>query len=280
MTYRRRIDRDHPTCLIFLVDQSDSMLEPLAGDPSRTKRAAVAQMLNDIIYELILRCVKSPQEGPRPYFALAAIGYGTDADGEPVVRSALPSTPDARDIWWTTDLANSPLRIDRRAAPSGVGEIAAPVWIEPASSGGTPMCLALDRAGRIARSWTEAHHDSFPPIVLNLTDGEATDGDPTVWASRLQSLGTDDGSLLLFNLNLSSTPADVLLFPASPDRLPNAQARTLFAMSSTLPDFMVDAARAQGLQTEAGARGFGFNADLRSVVTFMNVGTSVGRLVR
>ena len=43
---------------------------------------------------------------------------------------------------------------------------------------------------------------------------------------------------------------------------------------------MIEAARAQGFDVQAGARGFGCNADLRSVVTFLNVGTAVGRALR
>jgi hypothetical protein len=43
---------------------------------------------------------------------------------------------------------------------------------------------------------------------------------------------------------------------------------------------MVDAARSQGFEVQPGARGFGFNADLRAVITFLNVGTAVGRSIR
>jgi hypothetical protein len=256
------------------------MKEPLAGNRSTSKESAIAEMLNGIIYELILRSVKSPQEGPRPYFAVAAIGYGTADDGEALVRSALPPGPDGGDVRWCTDLAADPLRIDRRPSPSGTGSIAAPVWVETSSGGGTPMCQAFNRAGRLVKAWVDAYPASFPPIIMNFTDGEATDGDPKPWSDRLRSLTTEDGPVLLFNLNLSSTPSTPILFPASAEPPGDAQAARLFEMSSDLPPFMIEAARAQGLQISPGARGFGFNADLRSVVTFMNVGTAIGRLVR
>ena len=40
------------------------------------------------------------------------------------------------------------------------------------------------------------------------------------------------------------------------------------------------AAHAQGFNVGPGARGFGVNADFRSVVTFLNIGTSIGHLLR
>ena len=279
-TYSARVDRDRPACLIFLLDQSNSMRDPLAGDPNRSRHVALAEILNGLLYEVVLRCVKSPQEGPRPYFAVAVVGYSTDQQGNPIIQSALHPPLDVHDVVWTPDLAGNPLRIDQRPAGSGSGFVSAPVWIEPTAGGGTPMCGAFDRAGLIAKSWVDTYPSSFPPIVINITDGEATDGDPLPWATRLTGLQSDDGAVLLFNLGLSSNPSPPLLFPSE---VPNTQdefTSLMFQMSSTLPSFMIEAARAQGFDVQAGARGFGCNADLRSVVTFLNVGTAVGRALR
>ena len=278
-TYVSRVDRDHPSCLIFLVDQSNSMNDPMAGS-KQPKHLAVAGILNGLLYELILRSVKSHAEGPRPYFAVAVVGYSTNEDGDPVISNGLHPPLDAHPVVWTPDLAAHPLRVEQRPAPSGTGQVSAPVWIEPYAAGGTPMCAAFDRAGRIAKSWVDAYPRSFPPIVVNLTDGEATDGDPGPWAERIRALSNDDGAVLLFNLSISNDSTAPLLFPSSSDRLVDRPARKLFEMSSELPAFMLDAARAQGHQVDAGARGFGFNADIRSVMTFLNVGTAVGKVLR
>lgn len=280
MTYTSRVDRNHPACLIFLVDQSDSMEDAIGGDTATPKQVAVADILNGLLYELILRSVKNPQEGPRPYFAVSILGYHTDPEGAARVVKGLRPPLDAHDVAWTPELASNPLRVDRVPAPSGTGVVSRPVWIEPRAEGGTPMFAALDRAGRIARSWVDDHPDSFPPIVFNLTDGESTDGPPHEWASRLRSLSSADGRLLLFNLNLSGDASAPLLFPSDADALPGEAARSLFDMSSELPPFMLEAARAQGHEVRDGARGFGFNADIRAVMTFLNVGTSVGKALR
>lgn len=280
MAYERQVDRDHPSCIVVMLDQSDSMRDPLGGDPSLSKQSVVAEILNGLLYELILRCVKSPQEGPRSYFAVAVIGYCTAGPGSPRIRSAFHPPLDAADVAWVPDLAANPLRVDARPADSGAGTVSSPIWIEPRAGGGTPMCGAFDRAGRLVAGWLQRYPASFPPIVLNLTDGESTDGDPAPWAERLRHLESEDGPVLLFNLHLSSEEADPNLFPSKPDDLVDEYARLLFEMSSELPPFMLEAARAQGARVEPGARGFGFNADLRSIMTFLNVGTSVGKVLR
>ena len=139
------------------------------------------------------------------------------------------------------------------------------------------MCAALDRAGALAHRWIASFPDSFPPLVINLTDGEATDGDPQMWATRLRSLSTTDGPVLLFNLSLSSVPATPVLFPTSSAGLPSREAAALFEMSSLLPEIMLEGAGTLGEPVRLGARGFGCNADLKGIVTFLNIGTSIGR---
>lgn len=274
MSYSRRIDRLNPALIILLVDQSDSMSELIGG--SRVSKAkAVADQINTLLYELVLRCVKSPHEAPRAYFFVNVLGYSTTAEGDSVVEPALTVTSgDA--FTSTTDLAASPLRIEGRPGASGA-VVNRPIWVEPVGRGGTPMCAALNRAGQLAAKWVAAHPAAFPPVVVNISDGEATDGDPSVWAGRLRSLTTSDGSLLLFNLNMSADAERATLFPSDTDELPNRYAAKLFHMSSPLPRSMIDIARSQGIPIREEARGFAFNADIKALALFLNVGTSIGR---
>jgi hypothetical protein len=41
------------------------------------------------------------------------------------------------------------------------------------------MCGALGQAQTVVQSWLSQHPDCFPPVVIHITDGESTDGDPT-----------------------------------------------------------------------------------------------------
>jgi hypothetical protein len=51
-------------------------------------------------------------------------------------------------------------------------------------------------------------------------------------------------------------------------------------MSSLLPPKLQAATKGKGLAVGAGSRGFVFNADLVSVIRFMDIGTKVAQSVR
>src|SRR2546427_5494596 len=67
------------------------------------------------------------------------------------------------------------------------------------------MCAALKEATKITQTWCQEHPNGCPPIVINITDGEATDGDLVAEARELAAVSGEDGSVLLFNIHLSST---------------------------------------------------------------------------
>ena len=136
------------------------------------------------------------------------------------------------------------------------------------------MSAAINHCGAIVAPWVQSHPESFPPVVVNVSDGAATDGDPGVWAERLRLLRTDDGPVLLFNVNVSSLSADPVCFPSNEEDLRDEFARDLFRMSSPLPPFMGDLARARGYAVDGGARGFVFNADLDALTAFLQTATS------
>jgi hypothetical protein len=87
-----------------------------------------------------------------------------------------------------------------------------PVWVESRVAGGTPICSAIVKACEIIDRWTAEHGKSYPPIVINITDGESTEADPIPYAETLRERCTNDGNVLFFNLHLSSTPADSFMF--------------------------------------------------------------------
>ncbi|PYS50746.1 MAG: hypothetical protein DMG13_20405, partial [Acidobacteria bacterium] len=75
MVYTAEITRDNPALVIFLLDQSRSMSERLgAGEDHRTKAQCVADALNRLLQNLVIKAAKA--EGVRDYFWVSAIGYG------------------------------------------------------------------------------------------------------------------------------------------------------------------------------------------------------------
>jgi hypothetical protein len=136
------------------------------------------------------------------------------------------------------------------------------------------MCEALHLAEQLVDQWVIAHPHGYPPLVLNLTDGGATDGDPRPIARAIMAKATTDGAALSCHLHLSSRSPCIVHYPASDAGLPEPYAVRLFSMSSVLPDAMANGLRHEGLQLQAGARAFVYNADLTSVIRLLEIVTA------
>ncbi|MFG6200454.1 vWA domain-containing protein [Nonomuraea sp. JJY05] len=278
MPYSAEISRSNPTCFVFLVDQSASMSDPIGRETPSSKAAVVSDAINRLLTELSVKCAK--EEGVRDYFHVAVVGYGHNNVG-----SAYGGALAGRDLVPLSQIAENPARVEQRSkkVPDGAGglvetTVTFPVWMDPVSNGGTPMRQAIEFAHRLVDKWLSEHPACFPPIVLNLTDGEANDGDPTVPAAAIQSLASADGPVLLFNLHVSDAGGSPVTFPDSDAGLPDAYARTLFGMSSLLPSHMRSYAAQEGFTVSDGTRGFVYNADITSVVQFLDIGTRASEL--
>lgn len=278
MPYTAEISRANPSCFLFLIDQSGSMADPFgAGESNKRKADGVADAINRLLQNLVIKCAKA--EGVRDYFYVGVVGYGV------LVGSAFGGSIAGKELVPISEVANKPARIEERVrkVEDGAGGLVEqkskfPVWFDPVANGGTPMCQAITYAQSIIQTWLNQHPGCFPPIVINITDGEATDGDPSGPAQSLRSLASSDGNVLLFNLHLSSSQAQPIEFPDSEERLPDEFARLLFNMSSCLPEYMRQIARQEGLQVSDNTRGFAFNTRLEAVIRFLDIGTRASNL--
>jgi hypothetical protein len=274
MPYSAEISRTNPSCFLFLIDQSGSMAKPIAGGEGKRKAVVVADAINRLLQTLVLRCAKS--DGVRDYFHVGVIGYGNQ------VGPALGGALAGRRLAPISEVANSPLRVEQRTkkVDDGTGGLVEqvvkfPVWFEAAAGGKTPMGKALDLAWEILSDFLVQAPGCYPPLAINITDGEATDGDPEAHATCVRDLASRDGNVLLFNLHISSSDQRPTEFPAAEDMLANDHARRLFRMSSPLPAAIRKTAQREGFAVSDAARGFVFNANLVSVVRFLDIGTRV-----
>jgi hypothetical protein len=250
------------------------MEDPLGGGNGKRKADALADAMNRLLQNLVIKCTRS--EGPWDYYDVGVIGYGSDRKIGPAFGGLLAD----RDLVKLSEVANNPLRVEERtrSEDDGAGglverKVKFLVWFEPTAESGTPMCEAFRYAHGVLAQWTSSHPDSYPPTLINLTDGESTDGDPRSVANSIQQLTTNDGNTLVFNLHLSAHPAPPIQYPDSETMLPDDFARKLFAMSSTLPPGLVDAAKNAHFAVNAQSRGFVFNADLVDLIKFLDIGT-------
>jgi hypothetical protein len=281
--YEAEISRSKPSLFLFLLDQSYSMSEAFGGKKGNaTKKDGAADAINHLLYEIVLRCSKGMEV--RNYFDIGVIGYGCEKDW---VGPAFEGILQGRSLVTATDLADNPTRIEKRqkTQPDSAGsvvevEIDFPVWFSPVAGHNTPMCKAFEYAYGILESWCIKHPESFPPIVIHITDGQATDGDPADPAEKIKTLRTDDGNILLFNCHLSSKRNFPVVFPDSTDDLADEFAERLFGMSSTLPKILQNEAANEGYDVSDDTRGFVFNAELTDLIQFLDIGTRTTGIAR
>lgn len=275
MPYKQRWESTRPGCLIFLLDQSGSMSDPFGSNQigaGKRKCDMVATILNSFLNELIITNTIAQSDNTtivKPRADVAVIGYEGD-----FVGSALGGMLGNMDFVSLPDLLNNPLDIERRVKKEmdDTGQIIElpvpfPIWVKPVAGAGTPMCAALRHAQYLAQEWAEEHSDHYPPVIINVTDGMATDGDPTPIAQDISQISTNDGEALLFNVHITDLNTSSAWYPASADELPNDRyARSLFFMSSLIPETSHERLQQMlGRPVLAGARGLIFNGDAASV---------------
>lgn len=276
MSYEAEISRVNPTCFFFLIDQSSSMLDPIMGVQGNVSKADfVADAINKVIQSLVVTANKDT--GVLRYYQIGTLGYGNQ------ITSPLDYMSTNQELVWIDELAASPLRIESREkkVSDGAGgfikaETMFPIWIESYAYGGTPMCEALKRTEAILDIWVQEHQNSYPPTVINFTDGEANDdGDLIETAQELKSLSTKDGNVLVFTLHVSSNQfLTSTVCPEVDELLPDAPSRTMFNMSSPLTSNMIQMAKEDfAINLATGAKALVYNADIEQLVTLLDIGT-------
>ena len=277
MPYTADISRANPGCFLFLLDRSHSMQEALAGQPGERKMDQAAAAINRILDAVSQRC--SQGMDIRDYFHIGILGYNTDRSGTPVISSVFDGTTPDEPFLSISQVVEVAEVVERQVRESdgagGVIEVTRrmPVWLQPHAEFGTPMCAALQHAAGALGTWVAQHPDSYPPIVINVSDGDATDGDPVPLAHQIMGLQTSDGNALLYNVHLSQIAALPVQFPHSEESLPDQLAMRLFQMSSVLPEGSRRLAESLDMPVGPDSRGFVFNADMVSLVQFLDIGT-------
>lgn len=278
--YTQSITRNHRTAFILAIDGSGSMAESIRFRGRQTTKAeAVATVTNDLLFELIERARRS--DGVRDYYDIAVIGYSGDDE----VASLLPGGDGLIPV---SVLASRPIpmhteTIEHRLPDGSIAlrEIPSPAWIEPRAAGQTPMYEALRRVREIAAQWTSRaeNAESFPPVVFNITDGEATDCDETelrAVSDQIKALRTTDGNVLLINIHIAAGDSErVVFFPeAGEANYTNRYAALLYDCSSRMPAVFDEAIRAaKGPGAVPPFKGMSYNASAAQLVAMLNIGS-------
>ena len=256
------IGTSNPGCIVILVDQSWSMSEDYG---TGTKAEVAALAVNRVLGELVI--AGRAGEMIRDRCHVTVIGYGERV--EPIVGGMI------------SEIASSLIEVKKvkRSVEDGAGglvevEVEMPIWVQPAANNNTPMHEAFERAAEIVQRWCDDKPDGFPPIVINITDGAATQPDLTADAARkVMNLHTTDGNVLIFNIHIANSTHRVT-FPHNTTQLNGDNlAEFLFSLSSVLPDPLREEAKTVGLPTEPDARCFAYNADSITMIKILNFGS-------
>ena len=278
MPYEADISRNSPGCFLFLIDQSGSMSGALGGQPGRRKMDMAADAVNRIISAISIRCSQGMEV--RDYFHVGIIAYTTDDKGNPDVWSVLDEASLKKPFLTISEVVKAATVEDRQVKePDGVGGVVEVpqkfrVWLHPKAEWGTPMCGALSAASEALRDWITDHPDSYPPMVISVTDGDATDGNPEPLADEIMALETNDGNVLVYNAHLSEMSVSPVQYPSDESAVPpDEYAARMFRMSSEFPEPVVKLATDMGLPVTQGSRGYVYNADMDALVQFLDIGT-------
>ncbi len=283
MSYTQEISRDRPGVFLFLIDQSRSMKKPFGTDEQGkpiSRATVVADALNSTLEELVNRCMRD--EGVRDYFDVGIIGYGRTNRPEFCWQGGLAG----RTLVPLSEVAQHACieeqQIKTRVRDQMVDEtITVSRWIDPVAVESTPMNGAFNLANNTLAEWIYHHPTSFPPIVINITDGMANDVNTPqellATAQRLTSLKTSDGNVSLMNCHISDQTKKPLFFPWNSIELPeDAYAHLLFEMSSELNDrsrAIICEIFDRDLEATPTIRAMAFNADAVALVKLLDIGT-------
>lgn len=286
--YTARITREYPSAFIFLVDQSTSMrqLTTFNGE-DMTLSEAVARIVNGQIDELVERCVRANET--RHYFDIAVVGYGDEAysgwNGALAGRGFV-SPEEIRFNEYRKIRVKESVRT--RAGVKEV-EVEKKQWLEARHFGSyTRMDKAFRHAEGLLNDWLARHQteDCYPPIVINITDGEynnATREQMQQLANQLKSKFTNDGNVLLFNIHITPGQGEAIMFPAQIGEMRgNGYGESLYEMSSLLPLNYNDQIRAlyQDRDHDIRYRAMGVNAGMEHLVKMMKIGTLSSAMVQ
>jgi hypothetical protein len=265
MSYSRSITREHPSCLLFIVDQSSSMCESFAGTEIN-KAQAVAQIVNRLIDVLGLKC--TTKDLVRHYFDIGIIKYGDQAVSQFTNELSEPAFSPINVLY------ENPLNLHEV-----IDSEADPIWIIPEADGLTAMNSAFKLAKNMLEAWVSRYPQSYPPTIFHISDGDYTDSDPSSLAEEIKTIETDDGGVLIYNINLTDTKKTGIIYPHTIDDLPSGDALRLFKMSGILPETIREKIYAlKKLNLDPEARAFIYNADPTLLAQCLDIGTPLNMI--
>lgn len=279
--YQRSVSRDQRTAFVLLLDLSGSMMDIIEYRGRKmTKCECVGLIAEQILQELYLRACRNGE--CRNYYDVAVLSYSGRGVLTHLGSSDAPLQPISEIEGQLGSITVS--GINRLDTPEDIAERLEEGGVVVEPRGESPMYEALLWVHELMEGWCSLSQnmDSYPPTIIHITDGQATDASLegiVDMAKNIISLGTNDGDVLMFNMQLSDqSHGESLIFPTDSEleEHPNEYLRGLGRASSLLPKrFEPLVNEMRGVQTAQPCRGVGYNASVAEVISMMAIGTDI-----
>ena len=281
--YQKKATRKEPTALLILLDQSGSMASGQyeVNGIAMNRAKAAAFYVNTLLDELLAKCTKD--DGLRDYVEVCLLGYGAEEKRASPAWCGKLTGKTWVSINELQDNASQETREVERNIRGKISKVEVKIryWLEGKAESLTPMGNALEQAHDLLKNWIEQHKTSFPPILINITDGQATDVKAPKLielAGKIKDLQTHNGRVLFFNCHLGNDSSKACLYPKLKTELPSgeAYAETLFEMSSILPKAFHNEISSHTPDFDANGRyaAMFYNADAMGLTRILQLGTS------
>ena len=276
--YTQEITRRHRAAFVLVLDRSGSMQERIRlGRMNITRAEAVTLMANALITELIDRCQRT--DALRNYYDIAVIGYANDEVESLLGKQGFISIEQLKQM--APERSTISIEEELPDGSSAVVTHSVTEWIKPKAEGKTPMYEALLRVRDLVGKWCaeSENRESFPPIVINITDGESSDCDDRELCdicSQIRRQATADGETLLLNIHISANNTiPSMVFPMAEElAAADRYARTLAECSSIRPVVFNDSIQQiKGAGATPPFIGMGYNASIIELLSIINIGS-------
>jgi hypothetical protein len=261
--YSSIISEGNPVGVFFILNQSDPTKEIISFDSTEmSKASAECGIIDQVINELIVRNTSNGVIDDR--YNIAVLGYGD------YVFNCLKG----KGIQSLNELNDNPIFVKthikeiRTRQGAKTIEQKRPVWVKPRSRGGAYLNKALNSVKKLVDKWTEEHMDSFPPIIIHITEYRyhgAEDSEMIQLAKEIKSLLTNDGNALFFNIHLTWNENTVpVVFPSNESKISESYYGSMYyLMSSVLPQSFYNNMRIRENSTEYQEQHIGFAMNIK-----------------
>ena len=249
------------------------------------KMDAAALIANFAIDELVIRSSRSGDI--RDYYDIAVVQYSGDgveiiiSDGEGAMmhinglQNIMPQPV-------CYNIAQQGEESDEESTEEHI-PLTLHEWVKPKAYGIAPMYEALVYIKDVLYKWCKdrVNRNSFPPMVINITDGCSSDAEQDELldiANQLKNIGTKDGSTLLINIQLTdenSEHCQSMLFPPVSEELEHDDdGQLLYEMSSILPPTLEPVTKEiVSSQRRGPYKCFARNASICEILAITDIGT-------